>query len=124
MLTPSGMRLARGTPIEGTAPMRLTMSEKRSSSVICCSTSRARRSAADSVAIAPISPPPAMAEDSARSHRLGLRQSSDDRDPRRSRLRLATSPEPEGGAGLGFYRLAEAGGSARTLSHDDGDEAT
>jgi hypothetical protein len=43
MLTPSGMRLSRGTPIEGTAPMRLIMSENRSSSVICCSVSRARR---------------------------------------------------------------------------------
>src|SRR5882724_12085725 len=44
MLTPSGMRLSRGTPIEGMAPMRLMMSENRSSSVIWCSVSRARSS--------------------------------------------------------------------------------
>jgi hypothetical protein len=45
LLTSSGMRLSRGTPIEGTAPMRLVMSENRSSSVICCSISLARASA-------------------------------------------------------------------------------
>jgi hypothetical protein len=44
------MRSSRGTPIEGTAPMRLTMSEKRSSSVIRCSVSRPRTSNSDSCA--------------------------------------------------------------------------
>src|SRR5262245_11957740 len=48
-LTSTGMRLSRGMPIEGTAPMRLMMSENRSSSVIFCSVSRARSSGASSV---------------------------------------------------------------------------
>src|SRR5262245_43354903 len=39
--TASGRRPSRGTPMEGTAPIRLTMSENRSSSVIFCSVSRA-----------------------------------------------------------------------------------
>src|SRR5215831_9265106 len=43
-LTSSGMRLSRATPIEGTAPIRLMMSENRSSSVVFCSVSRARSS--------------------------------------------------------------------------------
>src|SRR5262249_46347420 len=45
--TSSGMRSSRGTPIEGTAPRRLMMSENRSSSVISASIARARASAAD-----------------------------------------------------------------------------
>src|SRR5262245_20188018 len=44
--TSSGIRSSRGTPSEGTAPRRLMMSEDRSSSVSCSSTSLARRSAA------------------------------------------------------------------------------
>src|SRR5262245_52466674 len=46
LVTFSGMRLSRGTPIDGTAPSRLTSKVNRSSSVILASVSRARASIA------------------------------------------------------------------------------
>jgi hypothetical protein len=49
-VTVSGMRVSRGTPIDGTAPIRLMSSANRSSSVIFASVSRARASTAASSA--------------------------------------------------------------------------